>query len=59
MTDEVRVLRLLTPEARKRRFDFEWRVQGARLPLLAIIQAEVALKHALETFVDSTPWRKL
>lgn len=40
-------LRLLTPKARLTRFDFDWRVVGVVLPLLAVMEGRDALRRAL------------
>lgn len=41
-------LRLLTETAKRTRFDFVWTVEGCKLPLLAQMEGEQALRQALD-----------
>jgi hypothetical protein len=45
-------LRLLSAGAASTRFDFVWTVDGLRLPLLGITEAEPVLRHALMSALD-------
>lgn len=44
-------MRLLTDTAKRTRFDFVWGIEGCKVPLLAQIQGEQALRLALESMI--------